>query len=302
MADSKSMVIVPLSGSNYGTWKVQCRMALMKDSLWGIVSGSETAPSQADVDKYAKFVNRRNRALAIIVLAVDTSLLYLLGDPEDPEAVWKKLMDQFQKKTWANKLALRRRLNNLRLREGGSVKEHVKAMTEIFNELAVIGAPMEDEDKVVTLLASLPESFDMLVTALEANTDVPEMEVVTERLFHYERKLNEQEIVSPKPESEKVMLGKNSKGPKCYQCGNFGHIKRFCTDLDKSKRQENKQSKPRKHKANTVKEHSDSDSAECLGLVIQLMCVTKAVNCGLLTQAQLVICARTRICSMILWS
>ena len=271
MADSKSMVIVPLSGSNYGTWKVQCRMALMKDSLWGIVSGSETAPSQADVDKYAKFVNRRNRALAIIVLAVDTSLLYLLGDPEDPEAVWKKLMDQFQKKTWANKLALRRRLNNLRLREGGSVKEHVKAMTEIFNELAVIGAPMEDEDKVVTLLASLPESFDMLVTALEANTDVPEMEVVTERLFHYERKLNEQEIVSPKPESEKVMLGNNSKGPKCYQCGNFGHIKRFCTDLDKSKRQENKQSKPRKHKANTVKEHSDSDSAECLGLVTQAL-------------------------------
>lgn len=39
------------------------------------------------------------RALATIVLSVDLSLLYLTGDPEDPIAVWKKLGDQFQKKT-----------------------------------------------------------------------------------------------------------------------------------------------------------------------------------------------------------
>jgi len=45
------------------------------------------------------------------------------------------------------------------------VQKHVKAMTERFNELSVIGAPMEEEDKVVTLLASLPDSFNMLVTA-----------------------------------------------------------------------------------------------------------------------------------------
>lgn len=64
-----------------------------------------------------KFVARRKRALAIIVLLVDPSLLYLLGEPKNSGAVWKKLEDQFQKRTWSNKLALRRRLNNLRLKE-----------------------------------------------------------------------------------------------------------------------------------------------------------------------------------------
>ena len=39
------------------------------------------------------------------------------------------------------------------------MQEHVKAMTEIFNELAVIG----EEDRVVYFLASLPESFDTLI-------------------------------------------------------------------------------------------------------------------------------------------
>ena len=33
-------------------------------------------------------MTRSDRALAIIVLAVDLSLLYLLGDPKDPRAVW----------------------------------------------------------------------------------------------------------------------------------------------------------------------------------------------------------------------
>ena len=80
----------------------------------------------------------------------------------------------------------------------------MKATTELFNELSVIGAPMEEEDEVVTLLASLPNSFNMLVTALEANAEVPSMEVVTERLLHEERKSNERETAS----SEKAMLGK----------------------------------------------------------------------------------------------
>ena len=188
MAESKTVIVVPLNSSNYPTWKVQCRMALMKDGLWGIVNGTETPPDASQADNYAKFVIRRDRALAIIVLSVEPSLLYLLGDPEDPVTVWKKLSDQFQKKTWSNKLELRQKLYSLHLKEGESVQQHIKAMTEIFDGLSIIGDPVKEEDHVVHLLASLPESFNMLVTALEANTEVPKMDIVTERLLHEERK------------------------------------------------------------------------------------------------------------------
>ncbi|KAK3719576.1 hypothetical protein QZH41_006798 [Actinostola sp. cb2023] len=273
-----TVTVVPLDGSNYGTWKIQCRMALIKENLWSIVSGTEVAPAETEVEKFTKFVVRRNRALATIVLSVNTSLLYLLGDPEDPVVVWKKkLSEQFQKKTWANKLSLRRRLNKLRLQEGDSVKGHIKSITEIFNELAVIGAPMDEEDKVVTLLASLPDKFDMLVTALEANSEVPNMEVVTERLFHEENKLKERETVE-KP-YEKVMLGTKSKDrPKCHHCGKPGHLKRNCWSLkkEKEKEQQNKpESKPVKHKANVVAADSDSES---LGLVTQALAASVCAN------------------------
>ena len=67
--------IVPLNKSNYSTWKIQCKMALMKDGLWGIVSGAETAPKgEAEI---ARFAVRRDKALATIVLAIEPSLLHL---------------------------------------------------------------------------------------------------------------------------------------------------------------------------------------------------------------------------------
>ena len=71
----------------------------MKDGLWSIVNGTEVVPA-GEGERRAKFLARRDRALATIVLSVDPSLLYLIGDPEDPIVVWKKLADQFQKKTW----------------------------------------------------------------------------------------------------------------------------------------------------------------------------------------------------------
>ena len=59
-------------------------------------------------------------------------------------------------------------------KEGESVQAHIKSMTEISEAHSVIGYPVSEEDRVVHLLASLPDSL---------NTDVPEMEVVTEQLL-----------------------------------------------------------------------------------------------------------------------
>ena len=151
-ADTKAVSIVPLNGANDPTWKILCQMALMCDGVWGIVDGSEVAPPTTD-DQYQKFMSRSNKVLATIVLSLDPSLLYLIGDPQDPKTVWTKLSDQFQK-TWENKLVLRRCLHALQLKEGDSVQEHIKVMTETFNELAIVGVELSDNNLVVCLLAS----------------------------------------------------------------------------------------------------------------------------------------------------
>ena len=235
--EARHVAIVALNGENYPTWKLQCKMALVREGLWGIVSGTEPCPDQdTEAERYTKYMARKDRALATIVLAVETSLLYLLGDPQDPAAVWAQLSNQFQRRTWANKLRLRKKLFTMRL-EGDSMKEHIKRMTEVFAELAVIAEPVSEEDKVVHILASLPDAYDVLVTALESSSEiVPPLEIVTERLLREEEKLKGRETTE---EDRKLLLAGSKHGSRkktftCHYCGKPGHFKRDCRKFAQS--------------------------------------------------------------------
>ena len=122
-------------------------MALMKEGLWKIVQGREVAPGKAEAG-YAKFVGQSDWALAIVVLSIDPSLLYLIGESNDPVQVWKKPSDKFMKKSWRNKLELHWKLYSLCLKEGESVQEHIiRQMTELFNALSELDVPLSEEDR-----------------------------------------------------------------------------------------------------------------------------------------------------------
>ena len=271
MTEFKTVTVVPLSGANYATWKIQCQMALMRDGVWKIVDGTEKSPTTGGADAQVKFDSRRDRALAIIVLSIEPTLLYLLGNPKDPSEVWKTLADQFQKKTWTNRLSLRRKLHSLKLKDGVSVQSHIKEMTEIFNELAIVGDAIGDSNRVVYLLASLPESYDMLVTAFEAHEAVPDMQVVTERLLHEERKLQDCGSSSSNPASGGALTARHNfkKGPRCHFCKKFGHIQRNCRERERSQQSgaSEKHIKKPQHKAHSAETRQRVESDEA-GLVV----------------------------------
>ena len=126
--------VVQLNGTNFPTWKLQMRMILMKLGVWRIVEGKEVAPDDDEPVALRKFLDRRDKALANIVLGVAPNQLYLLGtEPEDPVEVWNLLINQFQKKTWANKLSLKRKLYGLKLKDQEPVQDRA-----YFNQLATI--------------------------------------------------------------------------------------------------------------------------------------------------------------------
>ena len=224
-------------------------MALIKEGLWDIVNGAETISTEG-AERQAKVVMRRDKALATIVLAVEPSLLYLIGsDPTDPVVVWRTLADQFQHKTWANKLELKRKLFSLQLAEEGSVQEHVKLMTEICEELSVIGVAISEEDRVVYLLASLPESYNVFVTALEASADVPTLAVVKKRLLHEETKMKNK---SNQLSQEGALTTSFKKKLQCHFCNKLGNFKKDCEEFAKVK----SQAKPAQARRRTKWGHS----------------------------------------------
>lgn len=116
----------------------------------------------------------------------------------------------------------------MRLKDSNSVQNHVKTMLEAFNQLSVVRNTILDKKRVVYLLASLPESLNMLVTVLESNAAVPEMDTVIVRLPHEKRKCKDRHgdnlaNVGALTAKSKV----RPKGPKCYSCQRFGHIQRI---------------------------------------------------------------------------
>ena len=78
MAESKTIAVVPWSSTNSSTWKIQCKMVLIKEGMWSIINGTETKP-EGNAERKAKLAAWRDKALATIVLVMEPSLLYLVG-------------------------------------------------------------------------------------------------------------------------------------------------------------------------------------------------------------------------------
>ena len=157
------------------------------------------------------------------------------------------------------------------------MQKHVKMLTEIFVELSIIGDPLDEENQVVHLLVSLPKSYDMLVTALEASPEAPKLEIVTERLLHEETKQRDKESSTIEVRAMASKHLTSRKGPKCHHCGRFGHIKKECRMLLESpgKNRDNRTTsysnkRPlRKKKVYVAEEDTDDEEEEIVGLVTE---------------------------------
>ena len=159
-------VIDKLDGKNWSTWKFQMKHLLLAKGLWGLVDGSETLAEDANAAARAEFQKKSQRAFSTIVLAIGASQLYLVTSCEQPRTAWKELRNQFERDTLANKLLLKKRYFRLEMKEGTSIEKHLKHMKELTDRLTAIRAPIHEEDRVVTLLGSMPKSYSTLVTAL----------------------------------------------------------------------------------------------------------------------------------------
>eukprot|EP00253_Pinus_taeda_P005961 PITA_05961 len=85
------------------------------------------------------------------------------------KALWDKLGTLYQSKSLVNKLLLRKKLYNLRMKYGDLVTEHLNAFNTVVSQLSSVDIKISDEYKCISLLCSLPGSLDSLVIAIGSN-------------------------------------------------------------------------------------------------------------------------------------
>ena len=77
-----------------------------------------------------------------------------------------KVRDLVYDQNLSNKLYLKKQLYGLRVNEGTAVLEYLNFFNKVINELLTVDIKINEEDKTLILLSSLPESYDHNVTII----------------------------------------------------------------------------------------------------------------------------------------
>lgn len=235
MEDQK-LVVDKLTATNYPTWKFKLKHLLIAKELFGFIDQTETEPalSASAADK-KKYTLRAQRALSQIVLAVSDEYIYLITECDSAKAAWEKLQSHFERDTIANRIYLKKQYFRAVMKDGKSMEAHLKHMKDIVNKLSAIKVEISEEDQVVTLLGSLPDTYATVVTALEAQQpDTLTLEFVQNSLLNEEQKRGQAVPGQPggrggrTPASSDAALHSESERRLCYNCSSPDHLSRDC--------------------------------------------------------------------------
>ena len=173
-----------------------------------------------------------------------------------------------------SKLALKRKLFGLRMAKGDDLSAHIDCFNQLITDLRKIEEEFSDENKVIFLLVSLPNSYDHLMTTLLHGSKAPGLEdVITTLMEYYQWKKgaedthgeslymkNGKEGGRQKEKGKQGERGRSKsqtnwlKNQTCHKCHQKGHWRRDCP-----KTKNGKADVSEKSTANVAKAGEDSD-------------------------------------------
>ena len=116
-------------------------------------------------------------------MCVSDSVLLNVSGEATTKALWDKLGTLYQSKSLVDKLFLRKKLYNLRMKDGDSVTEHLNAFNTVVSQLLSVYIKISDEDKCISFLCSLPDSWDSLVIAIGSNATALQFDKIVSSLL-----------------------------------------------------------------------------------------------------------------------
>ena len=113
-------------------------------------------------------LDRKERSIIFLCLS-DLVLLNIFGEGTTKK-LWEKLGNLSYSKTLVNKLFLLNKIYRLRMADCDFVTKHLNYFNTLVHQVFYVNINMEEEDKCITLLCSLPNSWDNLVVSIGSTT------------------------------------------------------------------------------------------------------------------------------------
>ena len=251
--------IEPLKAQNWMPWKRRMQAIFVDLGLEKYIE-KDAKPPESD-DELKKWKEGDVKAKARIELAVsDTEMVHIMG-ADSAREMWEQLILVKEPKGRLGILTARRALYRATADEGIDMIEHIAKLRQMQEELHVMGSKVSDEDFVMIILTSLPESWDVFTTSfLGSSGNKPDLKsqeligiLIDESRRRKEREGSGAVTMQAKPKGKKDAMDKE-----CFNCHKMGHIKADCWAKGGGKEGQGPKGRKGKNRANQATETTES--------------------------------------------
>lgn len=231
---------------NFALWQVQVKDLLIQSGLYKVLkgkpvhltsgkdpkaSGDSSGGSGKSMMSDEEWEELDMKAASQIRLCLAKNVLANVVGLSTTREIWDKLEELYQTKSVSNRLYLKEQFYKLQMEEGTKISDHLSILNGIISELETLGVKIDDEDKALRLILSLPPSYKHMQPILMYGKDTIVFSEVASKLISEERR-----IIEESRPSENSVLAVCERGKKknsvnkivCWKCGQTGHLKKNC--------------------------------------------------------------------------
>jgi hypothetical protein len=266
--------------NNFEIWKIKMHDLLMQQGVVKVLLGKTKQPVSITDEDWDEM---DARALSAIHLCLANDVLFNIVTENTTTGLWSKLESLYMMKSLKNMIFLKIQLYSLCMKEGMEIVDHLNTFNTLLVQLDSMGVKFESEDKAITLLCSLPASWDHFVTSISfSSTESIEFDDTvgallskeTRKKSNLETSTSEVMVIRGRPkergQGQRDFSWSKSKGRKsklkCWFCGKYGHLKKDCW----KRQQASKEDPPKETKEENATETGSTTGSSIVDEVLSI--------------------------------
>jgi hypothetical protein len=237
--EGSRMPLPVFDGTGYNSWRRKLEIFLKGHGMWRICL--EEGPKDLVITENGALSEKNSKAMAVIMSSVRLIDQNIIEKYDFARDMLKFLDELHLRNDIATRLKLRRELMNTQMIEGSDAMLFISKVESLICDLERAGGRIDEEEKIGYILGGLPPSYSNFVMMTEQVISMKETvncnSVISQINLEYSKRLSNQE--SKKEAAYKAVDSERRKGNhnpkrdrwkdfKCYECGQYGHIKSKC--------------------------------------------------------------------------